>query len=157
MRKIDSLRAAIAAALPELATSPDRLRMWIEQGSARSVQTASEGFAFGFRLNILVVELAGDLALLALPVFRWLRANQPELLAAGAEGFTFDADLLDNQTADILIQLDITQNVAVIDRPGGAAALEYLAEPDPLFGAELLAGGPLLKGADAEEEQVPWA
>lgn len=132
MNKIDSLRTAILAALPELAREPTRLKMWIDRGTARCPQTDSLSFGFFYRLNVLVEELANDISLLALAIFGWLRVNEPHLLAPGVDGFSFDADILDNLTADILIQIEIRQNVAV--RPdGNGHTLEYLDEPRPLF------------------------
>ncbi|MDT8758232.1 phage tail protein [Sphingomonas psychrotolerans] len=149
MNKIDSLQAAIVAALPELANDPARLRMWIDRGAAQSRQTESLSFGFTYRLNILVLELASDIALLALAIFGWLRVNEPHLLAPDTDGFSFDADILDNRTADILIQIDVRQNVQVRAAEAGYS-LEYLDEPDPLFPDMLgiVAGAPIPPLAD---------
>lgn len=155
MRKLTSLREAITAALPEIAQNPDNLRIWIERGSGRCQGTRTEAFAFTFQANILIVEMASDIAVLALTVFRWARANQPELLAPGRDGFSFDADILDNACADILIQIDLTQNASV---DGGEVT--YLDEPDPLFDDGLgLAGTapiPRLAAVDIAEVFPPW-
>lgn len=132
MNKIDSLRTAIVEALPELSGDPSRLRMWVDRGTAKSQQTASLSFGFDYRLNILVIEMAADIALLSLALFRWMRINEPHLLTPGADGFSFDADMLDNRTADILIQIDVRQNVSV-QPSGDGFTLAYLAEPAPLF------------------------
>jgi hypothetical protein len=141
MEKAKSLRAAIEAALPEFTREPARLRVWIEDGTARCHQTGTLGFAFSYRLNILLVEFGHDEALVALAIFRWLRVNQPDLLAPGAEGFTFDTEVLDNKTSDVLIQLQLHENVAVTEREEGGWRLDYLAEPDPLYtDGEPLAG-----------------
>lgn len=141
MLKVDTLRTALIEALPELVQHPARLKMWIDQGSAQSRQTTSFAFAFDFRLNVLVEELATNISVMALAIFIWLRVNQPELLAPGATGFSFDADILDNQTADVLVQLKLTQNVTVAAREGGGFDLRDLPEPDPLMDDELGLGG----------------
>ena len=133
MKKPDALRSALQAVLPEFAGEPDRLRLWIEDGSAQSRQTDTAGFGFSYRLNLLLVEASTDIALIALPIFQWLRVNQPNLLAPGATGFSFDVDVLDNRACDILIQLELTENVSVAPNDDGGFALNYLAEPDPLF------------------------
>jgi len=133
VKKPASLRAALQDALPEFRREPGRLKVWIEDGSGLSRQTGTLAFAFRYRLHLLMEEVASDIALVALPIFRWLRVNQPELLAPGAAGFAFDADVLDNGSADILIQLDLTENVTVAPREEGGWALDYLPEPDPLF------------------------
>lgn len=155
MRKLLSLRETITAALPEIAQNPANLRIWIERGSGRCQGTKTEAFAFTFQANVLIVEMASDIAVLALTVFRWLRVNQPELLAPGRDGFTFDADILDNACADVLMQIELTQNASV---NGGEVA--YLDEPDPLFDDDLgLAGTapiPPLAGVDIAEVFPPW-
>lgn len=141
MNKINTLRTALQAALPELKADPARLRMWIERGEAQSRQTATRGFAFAYQLNILIIEFATDIAVLALALFDWLRVNQPDLLAPGATGFSFDVDILDNETADVLVQLNIAQNISAAPQPDGSTLLTYLDEPDPLFDDFLGAGG----------------
>lgn len=140
MRKAQSLRSALASAIPEFGKEPGRLKIWIEDGSGKSRQTESFGFAFSYRLNVLAEEMRTDIALLALAIFRWLRVEQPDLLAPNATGFNFEADILDNKTADILIQIDISENVSVRPVNGGGFTLEYLPEPDPLFEGMLGAG-----------------
>lgn len=137
MQKLTTLRAAIAAALPELARSPENLRIWIERGAGKCQGTATDAFGFTFQANVLIVEMASDIAVLAHAIFRWLRVNQPDLLVPGKEGFSFDADILDNGSADVLIQIQLSQNVTVAPQDGGSFALAYLPEPDPLFGDDL--------------------
>ncbi len=160
MRKIDSLRAALITALPELSRNPDNLRMWIERGSGKSVQTQTEGLALAFRLNVLVVEMTSDIAVIGLAVFRWARVNQPDLLAPTVNGFDFDADILDNGTADVLLQLQLDQAVTATPGAGGRVALEYQAEPEPLF-ADVLSiinpqAAPPLTGFAVEDDMPPW-
>ena len=133
MKKIQSLRTALTAALPELQTDPDRLRLWVEDGSASSRQTQSLGFGFTYRANLLIEEASTDIALIALPIFIWLRVHQPELLRPGAEGFSFEVDILDNRCADILIRLQLTENITVGTREEGGWDVNYQDEPDPLF------------------------
>jgi hypothetical protein len=141
MNKLKSLRAAIEAGVPELKREPDRLRMWIEDGRGRHTLSPSLSFGFGYRAHVLLVEMKTDLAVVSLAVFRWLRVNQPDLLTPGKDGFAFDADILDNGAADVLIQLDLTENVQVTARDGGGWNLDYLAEPDPLFADQLPLAG----------------
>jgi hypothetical protein len=133
MQKLDSLRAAIAAVLPELQRSPENLRIWIERGAGRCQGTRTDAFGFSFQASVLIVEMQSDIRVVAHAVFRWLRVHQPDLLTPGRDGFTFDADILDNGTADLLLQIQLTQNVTVAPRPNGQYDLAYLTEPDPLF------------------------
>ncbi|KZC83313.1 hypothetical protein AYR46_01660 [Sphingobium yanoikuyae] len=137
MNKLDSLRAAIAQALPELRRSPENLRLWISRGSGRCQGTASDAFGFEYEANVLIVEMGSDFAVLAHAIFRWLRVHQPALVVPPNEGFTFDVDPLDNGTADVLLQLRLTQSVTVAKKDGGGFDMAYLAEPDPLFADDM--------------------
>jgi hypothetical protein len=156
MQKLTSLRAAITTALPELARSPENLRIWIERGAGKCQGTSTDAFGFTFQANVLIVEMASDIAVLAHAIFRWLRVNQPELLVPGRDGFAFDADILDNSSADVLIQIQLTQNVTVAPQDGGTFALAYLAEADPLFADDLGFAGvdpvPPLAAVDWDEQ-----
>jgi hypothetical protein len=121
------------AALPELRNEPDRLKLWIENGAVRARGTASHGFALQYPLSVLIEQAKTDIAIVALAITRWLRVNQPDLLAPNGDSFRFESDILDLTTADILFTIDLTENIAVTPNPDGSWAVEYLAEPDPLF------------------------
>ncbi|WP_337846856.1 phage tail protein [Sphingomonas sp.] len=158
MNKIDTLRAAIVTATPELAIHPARLRMWVDRGEVEARQTASGSFGFSFRLNVLIMELATDVSVISAAIIQWLRVNQPDRLAPGNKAFTFDVDILDNDTVDLLIEIQITQQISRQPAPGGGFTLTYLPEPDPLFGDDLGLGGvapaPNLVAVSADGESI---
>lgn len=160
MRKIDTLRDAIFDALPELKRDPDRVRLWIERGTAKSTLTTGQGLVLTFQLNVLVTEMASDLTVLALAVFRWMRTNQPDLMVPGHEGIAFDADILDKDTADVLLQLQLDQAVSATAREDGGFDLQYQGERDPLFDDVLSIidpqPAPLLAGVDVIDDAPPW-
>jgi len=133
MSKLKSLRAALTAALPEVRHEPDRLKLWIENGAVRARGTATHGFALQYPLSVLIEEAKTDIAIIALAITRWLRVNQPDLLAPNVDSFQFESDILDNETADIVFTITLTENISVAPNPDGSWAVTYLAEPDPLF------------------------
>ncbi|PNU06477.1 phage tail protein [Novosphingobium guangzhouense] len=160
MRKIDTLKAAIFAALPELGTDPDRIRIWIERGTAKSTQTGTRGLAYAFQLNVLVVEMASDISILFLAVFQWMRVNQPDLMMPNADAIGFDAEILDNGTADVLLQLQLDQAVSAAPRADGGFDLQYQGEPDP-FDTSIMSilepePAPVLTGFEVDEDTPPW-
>lgn len=133
MSKAKSLRAALTAAIPELRNEPNRLKLWIENGAVRARGTASHGFALQYPLSVLIEEAKTDIAIIALAITRWLRVNQPDLLAPNGDSFQFESDILDVTTADILFTINITENISVDPQPDGSWEVTYLEEPDPLF------------------------
>lgn len=134
MQKPASLRQALTAALEELRKEPTRLAIWIEDGAVRSRDTGDLSFGFEYPLSILLRDMKTDIALVTLAITRWLRRNQPDLLAAGqGDSFKFETDILDNEKADILITLQLREAVTVTPKEDGGFDLAYQAEPDPLF------------------------
>lgn len=133
MSKPKSLRAALQAALPELRNEPGRLKLWIENGAVRARGTSSHGFALQYPLSVLIEEAKTDIAIIALAICRWLRVNQPDLLAPNGDSFQFESDILDLETADVLFTINLTENITVTPQEGGGWTVTYLEEPDPLF------------------------
>ncbi|MBB3953389.1 phage tail protein [Novosphingobium sediminicola] len=161
MLKIDLLRDALMQAMPELKAAPKNLIMWVDRGKALSRDTADLSFAFEFQLNVLLVEFASDIATFALAILIWLRTNQPDLFALGADAFDFEVDILDNGKVDLQIRLQLRQNVTVAITPQGAKA-SYLPEPAPLFVDDLPFGGldadPILTSITVNGEDLPpWS
>jgi hypothetical protein len=134
MKKPESLRIALTAALSELRGDPSRLAIWIEDGAVRSRQTGKHGFSFKYPLSVLLREVKTDIAIVTHAINRWLDANQPDQLAGGAgDSYKFETDILDNNLADILFTIDLCEHVGVMPQPDGSWSIEYLAEPNPLF------------------------
>lgn len=166
MIKPASLRAALVALQPSLARDPDKLVMWVDQGGIRSNSTESLGFAYRYRLNVLLVEFAGEPSIIMLAVTNWLRENQPERVVPGQEAFTIEVDLVDSKTVDLQLQIELDENVLVNAREDGGFDLEHLAEPVPLFDDDLpliasdgepAPGTPLLAEiADEDGPLPPW-
>ncbi|XAP77899.1 phage tail protein [Citromicrobium bathyomarinum] len=154
MKKPTSLRTALTAALPEIRNDPDRLAIWIEDGAVRARHTETHSFAFQYPLSILLREVKTDIAIVTHAINRWLRRHQPDLLAGGAgDSYKFETDILDNGTADILFTVDLTESVSIAANDDGSWTVEYLIEPDPLFGDDAPVGTnedtPPLAGIDA--------
>lgn len=133
MSKAKSLRNALEAAIPELRQEPERLKLWIENGAVRARGTSSHGFALQYPLSVLIEQAKTDIAVIVLAITRWLRVNQPDLLAPNVDSFQFESDILDLTTADILFTINLTENIAVAPQQDGSWSVTYLAEPDPLF------------------------
>lgn len=151
LSKVTSLRAAIVATLPHLARDPDKLMVYIEGGSIRCHGTGNLSFEVVNRIKLIVIELAEDKALLFVALVAWARINAPHLLAPGATLASFDADILDNQTADFEIDIEVSDRVHVTERADGGFDMRYLAEPDPLFPDETFASLGLPAATDLEK------
>ena len=137
MIKPASLRAAIVAMLPEAERDPQKLLMWVDQGALVSRGTGTLGFAYRYRLNIILIEYAGEPSVVMLAVINWLSVHQPERLTPGQEAFSIEVDLIDSKTVDLQLQIQLDENVSVSRREDGSFNMQHLAEPDPLFDDDL--------------------
>lgn len=133
MRKLNSLRDAITAAVPDLAQNPANLRIWVDRGTVGGTLTPGHGLTFSYRANVLVKEMAADMSVLAHALTTWLRVEQPDRLTPGTEGLSFEVDVLSNTATDVLVQVDLRESVTATPNEDGSFALAYLPEPDPLF------------------------
>ncbi|MDR9048890.1 phage tail protein [Burkholderia multivorans] len=129
MNKPASLRAAIAAAIPSLQVSPEKLTVFIDHGSIAS--TGAKGLSFEYRYvcHVLLLDFADDPDTLFIAILEWVRANQPDLVLNPDEreqGMTYEIDILDNATSDVSIKLQLTESVVVKVADDGTRTIEHV-------------------------------
>ncbi len=132
MRKADSLRRWLTAALPDLKTHPDRLEIWVDAGSTRARQSESLSFEYLYTLKVGIWSFAGTADRIMVPLFAWIEKEQPQLLRRrDSAPFSFEAELLDSETSDVLISLELTEAVIVTARADGSGYdVQHPPEPD---------------------------
>jgi len=131
MLKPKQLREALTTCVPLLQRNPDSLNMFIDNGRMVSTLASSLSFEYQYQLNLVVTAYAGDLDLLVVPVLAWLRENQPDIMATEEKrrtGFTFNADVISDNTMDISMNIQLTERVIVKDE-GGALHVNHIGEP----------------------------
>ncbi|WP_336873662.1 phage tail protein, partial [Pseudomonas juntendi] len=79
MDKPNSLREHLLAAVPGLKNNPERLVMFINAGKVRCTAAASLSFEYGYTLQIMLTDFAGDPDSVMLPILGWVRVNQSDL------------------------------------------------------------------------------
>jgi hypothetical protein len=132
MRKADSLRRWLTACVPEFKMHPDRLQIYLESGQVAARQSRTLSFVYQYTLKALVMDFAGDADTLFIPVLAWIEKEQPQLLRkSDSLPFAFEAELLDSETSDIEISIDLTENVIVTPRADGSGYdTAHPEEPD---------------------------
>lgn len=147
MLKPDSLLAALTAAVLDgqgkrvFERNPDKLRIFLDKGRlvGRFGAAGNLGFEWRYRASILLMDFTGDPDAVAVAVLAWLHVHQPELLqnhGVANEAIVFEADIIDDKTVDLELQIDLTEAVSVRPRPGGGHDVEHL--PEPPIGADFL-------------------
>ncbi|MCQ4270263.1 phage tail protein [Pseudomonas kuykendallii] len=133
MNKPESLRAHLLAAIPELRHNPDRMAVFIDNGSIRSTAATGLSFEYSYTLNIILLEFAGSPDAVAIPLLAWVLVNQRELmenLNTGRDAIKFEADVIDNSKVDLSITLPLTERVIVKAGANGALVVTHPAEPE---------------------------
>lgn len=121
MKKPTSLRAALTAALPDLAANPEKLHIFVDEGRVIATGGKTLSFEYQYTVTLIVVDFSGSADAITVPVLAWLRVNQPELFFSPDhrhDGFKFEADILNHSTVDLQIKLPLTERVTVtVDGP----------------------------------------
>ncbi|MNK90362.1 P2 phage tail completion protein R (GpR) [compost metagenome] len=116
MKKPQLLRDHITRACPDLGTNPDKLTVFIERGNIVHTGTPALSFEYRYTVNIVVTDWPDSTDVLIVPIVAWLKRHQPDLFDntdRREKGFRFESEIIDHVTADISIEIDLTEAVAV--------------------------------------------
>ncbi len=132
MNKPQSLRNALNKSVPYVRENPDRLHLFVDNGSLVATAAASISWEYRYTLNVVVTDFTGDQNLLMAPILYWLRDNQPDALQNPDERerlFTFEVDILGNGACDLSLNLKLTERVLARE-VDGQMQVEAVPEPD---------------------------
>lgn len=132
MYKPDSLRKHLSAANPVLKKNPERFHVFADEGKIVATGTGSFSFEYQYRLNIIITDYSGDPDAIMVPLLSWVYVHQYELLADPEKrqtGLRFEVDFNNNKTADISLELDLTEKVIVTKDEKGRLSARHQQEP----------------------------
>ena len=132
MRKPNSLREFLTAALPELKREPDALSIYVTKGTLATRHGKNLGFEYRYTAELVMLNFRGDPGQLFLPLSLWLRKNQAEVILdhrAGVEGIVFEVDPIDNQAVDIQVSVPLSEAVDVLEDGKGGYKMTLREEP----------------------------
>lgn len=145
MYKAQSLRKHLAATVPDLKRTPDKLAIVVKNGRVLCAGEASLSYEYAATLEIIVLDYAGAPDAIMLPILVWLRTHQPEYFQnpqLREKAFRFQVDINDGKTIDLAIELDLTERVIVTPKdPANNPApgwynVQHMAEPACVGGIE---------------------
>ncbi len=131
MLKPQQLREALTKASPYLQRNPDSFNMFIDRGRVVSTLAPSLSFEYQYQVNIVITDYSADVDLLVVPILAWLRVNQPDIMATPEKrqtGYTFKVDVINDNTVDISIDLQLTERV-IVKEIDGALHVDHVPEP----------------------------
>lgn len=160
MRKANDLREYLTRHNRFLRENPDRLHVFVDQGTIVSTASRNLSHEYRFTLTIVLTDYAGPTDAIMLPLLAWIRVKQPDLLAnkeRRENAISFEVELLNHDTADVEIKLPLTESVLVQASPnGGGLMVDHLDEPiDPEMPTELHEVDISIPGADPIRVSVP--
>lgn len=132
MKKPDSLRTHLLAAVKELQRDPERMLIFTDKGNVRCTGASGLSFEYVYDLNFILTEYAGELDAVMIPLFDWVRVNQSELLMnldKNKEAFKFETVILNNNTVDLSLTFPLTETVIVKRQDDGTLKTSFPAEP----------------------------
>jgi len=132
MKKPDSLRTHMLAAVKELQRDPERMLIFVDKGNIRCTMANGLSYEYVYDLNFILTEFSGEPEAVMLPLLDWLRINQNELLVnleKNRESVKFEAVLLDNRSVDLSITLPITERIIVKRKDDGTLDISFPDEP----------------------------
>ncbi|MDH6163287.1 hypothetical protein M2354_002942 [Leclercia adecarboxylata] len=132
MNKPQSLRNALNEAVPYVRNNPDKLHLFVDNGSLVATGASSMSWEYRYTLNVVIEDFSGNQNLLMAPVLLWLTANQPDAInnrELREKLFTFDVDILRNDVCDISLNLQLTERV-LVSTDGGMSSVEAVPEPE---------------------------
>lgn len=132
MIKPGQIRDIVTSANPYLSRDPDKLQVFLDSGTVVSYGAASLSFEYRYTLNLIVQDYPYHADQIVLPVLAYLRTQQPELFENHDKAqnlIRFDAEILNETTLDLSLQVDLTERVIVGQGEGDKLIATHVGEP----------------------------
>jgi len=95
----------------------DDVMLMISGGKAMSyVSSANSNFRMQYQADLIITDYAGNADALLFIVLQWLAVNQPD---HKEDAFSFQADIINHHSVDIVIKINLDELVVVTVTPAG--------------------------------------
>ncbi|WP_051272806.1 phage tail protein [Sphingomonas phyllosphaerae] len=134
MTKIDSLRDLLLRAVPSLRANPETLSIFVDRGRVAARAGASLSFEYRYTANLVAQDFSGSPDEIIVPVLAWIARHQPELMAKpNGEPIAFEAELLDADTSDLSLTIELSERVKVEVLPNGDRSITHISDDADTF------------------------
>ncbi|WGO84675.1 phage tail protein [Arsenophonus apicola] len=134
MQKLNSIKERLCQKIPYLKNHPEKLYLFVDDGSIMATYEPSLSYEYCYSLNIIIEAFPDDQNIIFAVLIEWLKEYQPDILANPDKRSTairFEADILNSQSANISIDLKLTERV-IVARQAGKYHVKAASEPtDP--------------------------
>ncbi|CAB1229247.1 phage tail protein [Klebsiella pneumoniae] len=134
MKKAELLRAALIAGNTWCKANPEQITVWVEKGHIQIEATGEASFMYHYPIQVLVMDFPGQVDDLMLPLLAWVWQQQPDLLLNPDNNrkVEFDADIINDNVADILFKVPAWERV-IVEIVDGKPFAKHLDESRPRF------------------------
>ncbi|CAQ86373.1 MULTISPECIES: phage tail protein [Photorhabdus] len=135
MNKPNALRKVLTEKISYLRDNPEYLHLFVEDGTVLATLALSLSYEYEYTLNLIIEAYPDDQDVLMAVIVYWIREHQPDIFANPdnrRSGFTFDVNILNDDTADISIDLKLTECVLVTQQ-GQVSTVSAIPEPENPF------------------------
>ncbi len=132
MKKLNNIKDTLLKKIPYLGTNPEKLYLFVDDGGIFATNESSLSYEYIYSLNIILEAFPGDQNVVFAVVVEWVKQHQPDILAnpdRRANGIRFEADILNSQSANISIDLKLTERV-IVSVQEGKYHVEAVPEPE---------------------------
>lgn len=127
MRKLADLRNHILGNVPGLKSNPDNLLTFIEDGNIEYWKGANLSHSYTIPVRLIITDYAGDVDNIIIPILSWLQIREPGFDPQNT--LSFEAELLNNNSYDISVTVNVTERVIVKATEAGLDVEHVLPEP----------------------------
>ena len=134
MKKAELLRAALTAGNTWCKANPEQITVWVEKGHIQIEATGEASFMYHYTIQVLAMDFPGQIDDLMLPLLAWAWEQQPDLLLNPDNNrkVEFDADIVNDDVADVLFKVPAWERV-IVEIEDGKPVAKHLAESRPRF------------------------
>ena len=126
MNKLASLRAHLLGVPGDNNIEPDDLLTFADSGIIKSnANGTNQHFVFEYKANVIIKNYSGKVDQLAYWLLQWMKVNQPD---HPEEAVIFEADILNDDSADLSLTIDINETVKAEETEEGLV-LNHVDEP----------------------------
>ncbi|WP_154045702.1 phage tail protein [Klebsiella variicola] len=134
MKKAELMRDALTRNNTWCKANPELFIVWVEKGHIQIEATGEPSFMYHYTIQVLAVDFPGQIDDLMLPLLAWVWQQQPDLLLNPDNNrkVEFDADIVNDDVADILFKVPAWERV-IVEIVDGKPVAKHLAESRPRF------------------------
>lgn len=129
MKKLINLRQHLLQQVPQLATNPEQLLTYIESGKIAYSAGKNLSHRYAFQAVVVVTDWHHDADSIFIPLLAWLGVKEPGF--DQDEALTFEADILNLESMDIIIKVNLTERVIVTENETGRT-ITHVIPPTPM-------------------------